>query len=785
MGVNFQEFKRTEGVNDWYADWTGLIQAAEDGINANDSEIQALAAITNGGFGLEAGAVHLSVKQPSDNHVELEYPSGTDFVIDDHPDLYANVSTDLTDFSAIASGTNADLYGIAYNDSRMIAVGVNKGLYSLDAGVNWSSASVSPNGVMRSVDANGLTGASAVICAVGDADVISISTGATSGDTWATQTSPVLDSAHNWSDVKWFAGTVNKFVAIGYKETSPDVFSTKIASSADGATWAIEKTIAGRFESIAYNNNDGSVDEFLIVGWANLGSTHSAQKSSSLSGTWSNVTVDGAVGFELLQSVEYYNDGSSLFYAVGGLLGVVGYMVTGGADISMLTPITGAPNINRVVADATEGVIYALSDLTDGVASIYQISTSGWTPEGVGSFALHDYVNTGSARVVAGNGGTVFRTTSAAAGSFTMPYPSTVVAPSPYSWWVLTRNIRTTGSTGVTVGQGDLSKLKTGWFYVQVKSTTTDYIRCFAQSSDGTLVCGGDNGTLFKSTDFGSSWTDIGTALGIAGDVISMDFASDGILLVLTDANSYVVAADFASVITSSATVDRHFALANPLSGYIDDAIFQGFSGSAAVISGYYPNPTYGSSISVGASASNVTYEYGENGATAGLKPLFDNANSLLFPVNNSDGDMYYCALAHDRSYSTYTVATTTPSDAYIAEFRARNHRYSELYDEFLVVGDTGKAYVNSKDFSRGFQAITTGITFGIEDCAFIAGAWVMLTRRGCLYTTDSATVTNLTSSDESITTKPAGNSLIAIPTQFRLVANDLGLPGYVRVCQL
>jgi hypothetical protein len=36
-----------------------------------------------------------------------------------------------------------------------------------------------------------------------------------------------------------------------------------------------------------------------------------------------------------------------------------------------------------------------------------------------------------------------------------------------------------------------------------------------------------------------------------------------------------------------------------------------------------------------------------------------------------------------------------------------------------------------------------------------------------------------------SITTKPAGNALISIPTQFRLVANDLGFPGYVRVCQL
>jgi hypothetical protein len=788
--ANFQQYKGTAGQAPWYSTiWTPFIDAVESSVTANETAVNALQAVTNGSFGLSAGTVSISVKQPSNIHTKLDYPGGTDFSINNYPQLYANVADKLTDFTAIASGTVADLYGAVYNDSRLIAAGVNKGIYSLDDGENWSSASVAPGGVMRAIAANGLTGASALVVAVGDGDVISLTSGVLAGDSWATQTSPVLDSAFNWSDVVWMAGTVNKFVAIGNKETSPGVYESKITSSADGATWAVEKTIAGRFESIAYNDNDGGSNEFVIVGWPLLGSTHSAQKSTSLSGTYTNVTVNGAAGAggsPSMNSVVYWNAGAGGIYVYCGPFGVTGYMTMGSADFTSFVTVTGTPNLNRAVADSTENAIFVLGDLTGGLAYIYKVDTSGWVQEGVGSYALHGYVNTGTARIVTGNGGTVFRTTGAAPGDFTVPYPSSVALSSPFSYWVLTEDVATSGGGATSVGSGDLSKLATGWFYVKVKTTTTDYIRCFAQNSDGVLVCGGDNGLLCKSIDYGSSWVDIGTSLSIVGNVNCLDFTSVDILLVSTSSNFYAISADFSTVIKSAASSDSFSCASNQLSGYFNDAVqLRLFSGTGISVSVFHPSPTYGTALSVGVSASAAQYKYLDGKQPFGLKPLFKTNGHQLFPVNNSTGDMYYCSVDHDRSYSTYTVATSTASDAFISGFIAKNHGFSELYNELIVVGSGGKAFSNSLDFTSGFNQITTGITFDIEDVAFIAGAWVMLTRRGCLYTTDSATVTNLTSSDASITAKPAGNALISIPTQFRLVANDLGFPGYVRVCQL
>jgi hypothetical protein len=597
------------------------------------------------------------------------------------------------------------------------------------------------------------------------------------GDSWATQTSPVLDSAFNWSDVVWMAGTVNKFVAIGNKETSPSVYQSKIASSADGVTWAVEKTIAGRFESIAYNNNSGGVDEFVIGGYPFLGSTHSAQKSTSLSGTYTNVTVNGVAGGAFMNSLAYFGG----FYVYCGPVGVLGVMSTGAADFTSFTPAPGTPVLNKCVADASEGAVFVMGDLTGGLAYIYRVTVAGWEQEGVGAYALHGYVNTGTARIVTGNGGTVFRTTSAAPGDFTVPYPSSVALSSPFSYWVLTEDVATRGGGATSVGSGDLSKLATGWFYVKVKTTTTDYIRCFAQNSLGVLVCGGDNGTLYKSTDYGNSWTDIGTALSIAGDVVALEFDGSDRLGALTTTNKYLINSNFltlsSTLANSSSHISAFFVTAH---SEIVGSGTQFNSGGSGAHSKSLINSSAGYTFAL-TSAGTDPY-------STTVKPekyrVLERSSSYYLPVVLSSGASSLINLGTDPgNAASVTVTKYTGGD--ISSFSVNTIQYSELYNEVIWVGRGGKAYVSPGALNSAPSAITTGITFDIEDVAFIAGAWVMLTRRGCLYSTDSATVTNLTSSDASITTKPAGNALISIPTQFRLVANDLGFPGYVRVCQL
>ncbi len=784
MTVNLESFKGVEGQVAWYPTWTGLIDAVAAGINANSASINTLAAVTSGGFGLSAGTVNTSVVQPSDIHTELTYPSGTNFAIASYPDLYSKVAASLTDFTSIASGTVADLYAVVYNDSRLIAAGVQKSIYSTDGGATWNSSTTSPAKTVKSMATNGLTGASAIIVGVGDADYIGNTTGVVAGDVWSTATSPVLDTNFNWSDVKWFAGTINKFVAIGYKETSPSVFESKIASSAAGATWAIEKTIAGRFESIAYNNNDGAVDEFLIVGWGTFGSTHSAQNSSALNGTWTNVTVGGAATSYQFNSCDYYNDGIIVAFTIVGHSGRTGYKDPGASDITLFTTITGEPLLNRVVADDTDGVFYALGDTVGGLAYIYQVSGSSWVQEGVGAYALHGYANTGTARVIVGNGGTVFRTTSAAPGSFTLPYPATTALPAPFKYWVLTENVTTTAGGGSTAGTGDLSKLATGWFYVKVANTSVNYIRVFALSPLGVLVAGGDSGLLYKSTDYGNSWTDIGTGLGIAGNVSQLAFSAGGQLLVTTSSHTYAVNSSLAAVLASYTTL-RTWEMAFAQGDNVLVALSVGDSSTELRKVYHTPSPTYGST-------SETNYTVNLSGVTQST-----TVNPEKQRVLQLNSKIYIPAILNDNTTSSLlqfsgvnlsvsgndSVTKYTGGD--ISNFKVNTVGYSELYDEVLWVGRGGKAYAQAGALTSAPTEITTGISFDIEDCVFIAGAWVMLTRRGCLYTTDSATVTNLTTSNASITTKPAGNSLISIPSQFRLIANDLGIPGYVRVCQL
>lgn len=768
MSVDLQTYKGTEGQVAWYSAWTGLIDAIQAGINANANGINALDSIANGGYGLMAGAVHTSVLPPSDEHVELAYPAGTDFRIDNYPALYANVSASLTDFTAIASGTVADLYGLIYQDSRILAAGVQKGIYSLDGGLTWNSASVSPAKTVRAVAGNGLTGASSIVVGVGNADYIGTTSGIAAGDTWTTQTSPILDTNWNWSDVKWFAGTVNAFCALALTEVTPGVYSSKIYTSADGVTWTLQKTIAGRFESIAYNNNAGSTDVFMIVGWGSFGSTNSAQKATALNGTWTNVTVGGTADQYLFNSVQYYT-GSGIF-TIGGAVGVLGYMNAGASDITRLDDLTGTPLINRIVNDQEEETAIALTDTVGGLARIYRVNNTGWIPEGVGSFALHDYINTGSERVIVGNGGTIFRTTAAAPGDFTMPYPATVALNSPYKYWILTQNVTTTAGGETVVGQGDLANLKTGWFYVRLEDSGR-YVRGIRRrDSDNLLVAFGDEGLLFTSDDYGSTWVDRGSSLGLIEDIADVAL-SDAYQTVLYSATFKTSVDDFATITYTNTYGEGLTPKPAFISAAIDSGRLIAFLNDGR---GLNQLPTNTSSWT----ASFISADNNDS-FTDRMKIVFLSAYAYFPVYNSTDKDSYIARWTKDGGAPYADTESTS-----IPDFMVYQSNYSNLYNEFLIVGASGSAYRFSSDLSA-YSEITTGISFDIEDCAFISGAWVMLTRRGCLYTTDSATVTNLTASDESITTKPAGNSLISIPTQFRLVANDLGLPGYVRVCQL
>jgi hypothetical protein len=375
-----------------------------------------------------------------------------------------------------------------------------------------------------------------------------------------------------------------------------------------------------------------------------------------------------------------------------------------------------------------------------------------------------------------GNGGTIFRTTSAPAGSFTIPYPQPVAASSPFRWWVLTQDVSTTAGGGsASVGSGDLSKLATGWNYVKVKETTTDYIRCFAQNGDGVLVCGGDNGTLYKSTDYGNTWTDIGTALALNGDIISLRFNDvDGKLGVLYSGGFSLLLSAALNTITTSTNLTANSVTIVQTGTTLYAAAGQNSSGGIT-------------SRPCGVGATGRTLSTGVlPGSTLlpgnGWNQLFITAvNKYYVPVVDSTGR----STIIDGVISTVDTLGTVYPGGYVSNFLINNIYYTELYNEVLAIGRGGKCGVTSGYMNSPITLLNTGVTHDIEAAAFVANAWVMLTRRGVLYTTDSATVTNLTASDASITTKPAGNALISIPTQFRLVANDLGLPGYVRICQL
>jgi hypothetical protein len=749
--------------------------------------MSALEALANAApFGLNAGLVTIAPSQPTNNHVKLEYPGGTVFSKTNNSDLYSQVASVLTNWNSVASGTNVDLNGVVHNDGRTIAAGALKGIYSTDSGANWNSASVDPIKTVIAVAANGLTGASAVIVGVGNADYVGTTAGATAGDNWSTQTSIIADTAYNYREVKWFAGTVNKFVAIAYKEDPTDVFTTKIVSSADGVTWALEKTLAGRYESVAYNNNHASTNEFVIVGWPGLGDTECARKSTALSGTWTSVTF-GGTKTALLNSVEYYDDATGRVFAVCGYNGVAGSKGNGVSDFTAATPVVGTPILNKVVADSTNDVFYALGDLTGGQAYIYEadVSTASvqWILDSVGGFSLNDYAEDGAGeRIIVGNGGVIFTYGAAGTDDFTMPYPFTDSVPSPYFPWILTQGFAVTdpggGSSEITTG--DLSKLETGWVFVRIKETfVKEYFRCFAINDSGTIVAGGDNGMLYKSTDFGSSWSDIGTALGITGDIVVLEFNSQGHLFVGRGQQFYIVDATLTSVLQSILTGVSVPWVGITVSSNDDFLTISDFEGD-------------GGSYSIHAKGFADW-----NGATYTLYNNY-NMQSTGFEVHTSQprtrilniGSDYFWSvvLADGVSSNIATPAANpmTPSNssyikaiADISNFKIKDINYTEAWNETLLVGAEGKAYRIAGIPGQGTPtALTTEFDFDIEDVTFGAGAWVMCSRRGILVSTDSQTTTNYS----GVVT---GTRLLYIPGQLRFLCNDLAEPGYIKYCQL
>lgn len=748
--------------------------------NYNDasSRVAALEALANGGafFTLKAGAVTVAATEPNASFVELEYPGGVTLAKNDYTELYTEIASQLTEWNAVSSGVSSAIYGVAYNDSRIIAVGQNIGILSTDDGDNWLNASVQPAGTCKSIAANGLTGASAKLVAVGDADYIGLTTGATAGDTWSTQTSPVLDSNHNWSQVKYFAGAVNKFVAIGYKETATDVYSTKIASSADGVTWAVEKTIAGRFEDIAYNDNYGSSDEFVIVGWPGLGGADVAQKASTLSGTWTTVTFAGAATV-YLNSVEYYDDGTGRGFATCGLVGKAGIKSIGASDFSAAVDVVDTPYLTKVVADDTNQVFYALGQPVEGVAYIYEASVTDagveWTPDAVGGFSINDYAIAGSDRVTVGNGGSVYKYSAASDSDFTVPYPATVAYSSPFKPYLLTKGIG--GSQpggGLPPGGGDLANLETNWSYVQVKSTSTQYIRGFATNSSGTIVCYGDGGLLYKSTDYGLTWTDIGTALGLTGDIFAGEFGSDD-KLSLADTEGYrQVAADLLSLNIDSDVVGLYDVFYTSSGGYF-----------------WLRSPiTYTPGFKIGISA------LGSSGAdliwTVSIGGFPDSDVSALFAsgvISLSGKELYILNLENGNAYllnNTEAPLSGSNEDLEIVETFEnqviKRQSYSESFGEIMLCGKNGTARVIDSDLSSSSTALTLDNSFDIEDAAQGAGAWVLFTRRGIHVSTDSSTADFY----GGVVAATAGH-FVSSPGRIRFIANDLEYPGYIKVCIL
>lgn len=778
MTINLEQYKTPDGTKPWGTTYRNMLTAVESAVNENASGLAAIYNVTGGGnFGTKAGSVTISPVKPTIEHAELTYPSGTTFNKDDYTDLYQNCAAGLTDWSAISSGTTADLYSIVKNDGRMIAVGTNKAIYSTASPwTSWSAASTNPGGGAKALAANGLTGANAVLVAVGDADMVCTSTGASAGDNWSTQTSPAGDSNFNWSDVKWFAGNINKFVAVAYRQDSPSSYTTCIGSSADGVTWDLEKTISGRFEAIAYNNNYGSVNEFLLVGHGGLGSTYSALKASVLNGTWTNVTIGGGSTAYQLNDVQYFDNTSARIFAVCGNSGVIGGKSLGVSDITLAPSASGSPSLNSIGIDSTELKFYAMGGLVSGFAYIYGATlatvTTAWTPDAVGSYALYDYVEDGAGkRIVVGSGGTLFGYASSSGATFTIPYPSTVALQSPLKYWVLTNNVVTLIPTAEEedIGTGDLTKLETDWEYVKVGG---QFIRSFAINSEGVIVAGGDGGMLYKSTDNGNTWVDIGTGLAITWDISAITFnAADCLVITGPGGNCAITNTAMTSFTTNRDNNKAYGSIIYDTEISEPVAITKPYSSSSI-------STTYDTFASTGTISAPVSSSFNTTSSPANFRTIYANGNFILpvmYATPSAGGGLIYVGSMPNSSNPVTSVTAASP----ITNFTINNVAYSTAWDEILLLGKSGKVYKQPGDLSTQPTAITTGVTTDdFSDAAWGAGAWAIVGRRGLLVTTNSSTCTYYPG-------VVCSSQIIYVPGKFRFIANALDERGYCKICKL
>ncbi len=782
VGLPLSQSQYLQSVPKWRRYTAAMGDELAAAIGDSDSlsaRFLALEALVNyAPFGLQAGMPATFLEAPDANWLEVLGTEVNTFAKTDYPSLYKAFAPYLTSWTALVSGTNEDINDAVFNDGRYILAGSQKGLYALAGTTTLQSASVNPNGVVKSLAANGLTGASALVVGVGSADYVGTTSGLTSGDTWSTQSSGQADANVNWSEVIYCAGNINKFVCIGFKKTasSPDTYESYIRSSADGVTWALEKTLAGRWQSIAYNDHYASSNEFVIVGWPLLGdSVAAARKASTLNGTWGALTFDSEVTPSVyLNSVAYYDDGTARGFAVCGLAGKAGVKEIGATNISAATDVPGLPTLNKVVADAENQVFYALGQPVNGVAYIYEASPAQagvlWVPESVGAFALNGYaVDSTNQRFVVGNGGKVFAFTGQTASTFTIPYPYGSIAPSPYRAFVLTESVSADLGAEEVVDV-DLTKLESGWQLVKLLDTSTDYVRGFAQHGD-TMVAYGDGGLLYKSVD-GYNWIDISGVLTITGDITSAVFSSSGYLGVTTP-TGYSVLNPALDTVTKLGTGALDY-----LTVFIDDdenIIFAKKAFGYNTVTGRitYLNvlsPTYNTNT-------GDSYEWLDNNGYPGVT---DTDNPVNYKNYVYQGQLFLPYVSGGNSYLLKEwQANYFDIAAQINDFVVKNLSHSNVWGELMLCGKDGKAFVVSEDATGTPQQITISQQYDIEDAVhFAAKAWVMATRRGLYVSTDSQNVTYYPGAI-SATRIMAVNK----PGEFKLLANSMAYPGYVSLC--
>lgn len=741
--------------------------------------------------GLYAGSTLVGVTKPTQNHLELPV-SGLTLNINDYPALYAQVAPLLTEWTGIASGTNADLFSVIYSEDRFIVAGANVSLYSLD-GITISTAATPPNGVVNALAWNGLTGASRIVIGVGLADYVGATAGVTAGESWSTLASGLADSNITWSDVKWFAGNIDKFVAIGSKLIAIDTFESYIISSPDGNVWTLEKTLAGRFESIAYNDYYGSSNEFVIVGIPGLGDTVLARLSSTLNGTWAQAVTFGGGTAASLNSVEYYDDGSTRGFATCGDLGVVGSKAIAATNFTAATPVQGTPTLNRVVADDENQVFYAMGAPIGGIAYIYkaEISLAGiaWTPQSVGSYPIYGYaVGPLNTRVVVGAAGSLLTYTGASADTFTIPYPLSASVLSPFKVWLLAENAGTPSGAGGGAGitpSIDLSKLENNWKLIQIEDGAR-FVRGLVQNNEGVIVAYGDAGLLFKSEDFGVTWADIGTALSLSGNITSAAFAPDGQLGIVHNGSIKKVSTDFSSesdLITGGTF--QHIIYSPHSTGYFVCPQTPTSTSSIVTI------PAYKAIISGLILPSSNPMDYPVTNTGVATAPLRYNSaktssGAELIPISYTNAGITYSVITKDSlpplngNDSLTEVLTFT-------DFIVQNQAYSNAWEQYMFVGigetGGGAAYIGNSTLTTSTQQnlATAGIGYEIEDAVAIEGkAWVLFTRFGIHVLQPGADPVfhgGTAVHDRGIFINKVG--------RFALVTNHLAIPGVIARCDI